>query len=117
MCWPDYLKQRKGRTVEFLLETLQHNTELWSRLTDAQLIGNEVRVTGNYSYDSSTMAGPGWILVGDAFAFLDPVFSTGVYLAMTSAEQAAQSVDSAPCEPTARARAAARAREASKYRP
>ena len=99
VCWPDYLKQRKGRTVEFLLETLQQNPQLWARLKDAQLIGNEVRVTGNYSYDSRAMAGPGWILVGDAFAFLDPVFSTGVYLAMTSAEQAAQLVDTALREP------------------
>jgi flavin-dependent dehydrogenase len=68
-------------------------------MAQAQLIGNEVRVTGNYSYDSRAIGGPGWILVGDAFAFLDPVFSTGVYLAMTSAEQAAALVDGALREP------------------
>jgi flavin-dependent dehydrogenase len=99
VCWPDYLKQRKGRTVEFLLETLQQNPALWQRLKDAQLIGNEVRITGNYSYDSTCMGGPGWILVGDAFAFLDPVFSSGVYLAMSGAEQAAALVDRALREP------------------
>jgi flavin-dependent dehydrogenase len=99
VCWPDYLKQRKGRTVEFLIETLKQNPALWGRLKDAQLIGNEVRVTGNYSYDSLCMGGPGWILVGDAFAFLDPVFSTGVYLAMSGAEQAAAVVDGALREP------------------
>lgn len=99
VCWPDYLKQRKGRTVEFLLETLRQNPALWERMKDAQLIGSQVRVTGNYSYDSTTMGGPGWILVGDAFAFLDPVFSTGVYLAMSGAEQAARVVDEALREP------------------
>ncbi len=99
VCWPDYLKQRKGRTVEFLLETLRQNPDLWQRLKGAELIGDQVRVTGNYSYDSRSMAGAGWILIGDAFAFLDPVFSTGVYLAMTSAEQAAQLVDTALREP------------------
>jgi flavin-dependent dehydrogenase len=99
VCWPEYLKQRKGRTVEFLLETLKQNPALWRRMADAKLIGNEVRVTGNYSYDSRAIGGPGWILVGDAFAFLDPVFSTGVYLAMTSAEQAAALVDGALREP------------------
>jgi flavin-dependent dehydrogenase len=62
------------------------------------LIG-EVRVTGNYSYDSRQMGGPGWVLVGDAFAFLDPVFSSGVYLAMSGAEQAAQVVDAALRDP------------------
>lgn len=99
VCRPDYLKQRKGRTVEFLLDTLRLNPALWRRLEHAELIGNEVRVTGNYSYDSARMGGPGWILVGDAFAFLDPVFSSGVYLAMSGAEQAAHLVDAALREP------------------
>jgi len=76
VCWPDYLKQRKGRTTEFLLDTLKRNPALWRRLERAELIGNEVRVTGNYSYDSTKMGGPGWVLVGDAFAFIDPVFSS-----------------------------------------
>jgi flavin-dependent dehydrogenase len=99
VCRPEYLKQRKGRTVEFLLATLRQNPAAWSRLESATLIGNEVRVTGNYSYDSVRMGGPGWVLVGDAFAFLDPVFSTGVYLAMSGAELAAQVVDEALRQP------------------
>lgn len=99
VCRPDYLKQRRGRTVEYLLDTLKLNPALWQRMSRAELIGNEVRVTGNYSYDSTQMGGPGWVLVGDAFAFLDPVFSSGVYLAMSGAEQAANVVDSALREP------------------
>ena len=99
VCRPDYLKQRKGRTVEFLLDTLKLSPALWQRIEQAELIGNEVRVTGNYSYDSTQMGGPGWILVGDAFAFLDPVFSSGVYLAMSGAEQAAEVVDQSLREP------------------
>src|SRR5256886_10302567 len=31
VCWPDYLKQRKGRTLEFLLDTLKRNPALWQR--------------------------------------------------------------------------------------
>lgn len=99
VCRPDYLKQRKGRTVEFLLDTLKLSPALWARVQHAALIDGEVRVTGNYSYDSTRMGGPGWILVGDAFAFLDPVFSSGVYLAMSGAEQAADVVDRALREP------------------
>jgi flavin-dependent dehydrogenase len=99
VCRPDYLKQRKGRTVEFLHDTLKLNRALWQRLGSAELIGNEVRVTGNYSYDSMRMGGPGWVLIGDAFAFLDPVFSSGVYLAMSGAEQAVNVVDAALREP------------------
>jgi flavin-dependent dehydrogenase len=99
VCRPDYLKQRKGRSVEFLLETLKLNAALWQRMERAELIGNEVRVTGNYSYDSTQMGGIGWVMIGDAFAFLDPVFSSGVYLAMSGAEQAVEVVDVALREP------------------
>jgi flavin-dependent dehydrogenase len=99
VCRPEYLKQRKGRTVEFLLDTLQRNPAMWRRLERAELIGSEVRVTGNYSYDSARMGGVGWVLIGDAFAFLDPVFSSGVYLAMSGAEQAVEAVDGALREP------------------
>ncbi len=99
VCRPAYLKQRKGKTVDFLLETLQQNEDLKRRIEHANLIGEEVRVTGNYSYDSAQMGGPGWVMIGDAFAFLDPVFSSGVYLAMSGAEQAVTVVDTALREP------------------
>jgi flavin-dependent dehydrogenase len=99
VCRPQYLKERKGRTVEFLLDTVRRSPAMWRRLEHADLIGDEVRVTGNYSYDSVQMGGAGWVLIGDAFAFLDPVFSSGVYLAMSGAEQAAGAVDTALREP------------------
>ena len=101
VCRPDYLKQRRGRTVEFLRATLQRNPALWRRIEHAELIDDTVHVTGNYSYDSRRIGGRGWVLVGDAFAFIDPVFSSGVYLAMSGAEQAAQAVDRALREPAA----------------
>jgi len=101
VCRPDYLKQRRGPTLEFLRTTLQRNAGLWRRVEHAELIGNQVHVTGNYSYDSRQIGGPGWMLVGDAFAFIDPVFSSGVYLAMCGAEQAAQAVEMALHQPAA----------------
>jgi flavin-dependent dehydrogenase len=103
VCRPDYLKLRKGRTVEFLLETLKRNAAMWRRLEGAELIDDRVRVTGNYSYEARQMGGPGWILIGDAFAFLDPVFSTGVYLAMSTAEEAVRVIDTALRKPRAEA--------------
>ena len=92
VCFPEYLKQRKGRTGEFLLETLKLMPGAVERMDDAEIVG-EVRVTGNYSYTCSRMSGPGYIMVGDAFAFVDPVFSSGVYLAMHSGKHAAALVD------------------------
>ncbi len=51
-----------------------------------------VRVTGEYSYHSKQIGGDGFCLVGDAFAFLDPLFSTGVFLALKSGEMAADTI-------------------------
>lgn len=51
-----------------------------------------VRVTGEYSYHSRRIGGDGFCLVGDAFAFLDPLFSTGVFLALKSGELAADAI-------------------------
>jgi flavin-dependent dehydrogenase len=99
VCRPAYLKQRKGKTVDFFLETLRQNEGVRRRIERAELMGREVRVTGNYSYDSAQMGGAGWVMIGDAFAFLDPVFSSGVYLAMSGAEQAVTMVDTALREP------------------
>ena len=99
VCSPDYLKQRRGRTNAFLFETLKRNPALWARIDQARLVDDQVHVTGNYSYDATTIGGPGWMLVGDAFAFLDPVFSSGVYLAMAGAEEVAAVVDASLKEP------------------
>src|SRR4029077_19223599 len=48
-----------------------------------------VRVEKDFSYSASTYAGHRWILAGDAGSFLDPVFSTGVSIAMESGIEAA----------------------------
>ena len=60
-------------------------------------IANASRVTGyfatkDYSYRSKQVSGDGWVLVGDAFGFLDPLYSSGVLLALRSGEQAADAI-------------------------
>lgn len=99
VCKPAYLRQRRGNTREFLMQTIRMNPAMQARMAHAQLIDDKIRVAGNYTYDSKRMAGPGWMLIGDAFAFLDPVFSSGVFLAMNSAEQASVVVDTALKDP------------------
>ena len=51
-----------------------------------------VRVTGEFSYRAEAIGGDGFCLAGDAFSFLDPVFSTGVFMALKSGELAADAV-------------------------
>ena len=98
VCSPAHLKQRRGRDAEFLLETLAAVPALAARMRDARIAGN-MHVTGNYSYACERIAGPRWLMVGDACAFVDPIFSSGVYLAMSGAEHAAQVVAGALAEP------------------
>jgi flavin-dependent dehydrogenase len=83
---PEHLKTRRGSLDEFLLDTLHGLQEIRERMQGAELL-MPAQATGNYTYLSSQMSGPGYLIVGDAFAFIDPVFSSGVYLAMDSAER------------------------------
>ncbi len=48
---------------------------------------------GDYSYRDTKLFGDRWLLVGDAAGFIDPVFSSGVFLAIMSAEKAADTLD------------------------
>jgi flavin-dependent dehydrogenase len=95
VCKPDYLKTRRGEDNEdFMTRTLEQVPATGRRMIDAERI-SPVRFTGNYSYACTRMAGPRWILIGDACAFLDPVFSSGVFLSMYSARRACDVVDGA----------------------
>jgi flavin-dependent dehydrogenase len=53
------------------------------------------RIQKEYTYRAAKAAGDGWCLVGDAFGFLDPLYSSGLLLAMTSASMAADAIDDA----------------------
>jgi flavin-dependent dehydrogenase len=99
VCSPDYLKQREGSQAEFLMRTLHGIPDVHKRMERAEITGN-LHVTGNYSYSCSRISGPRWMMVGDAYAFLDPIFSTGVYLAMHSAELAADIVEKVLRDPS-----------------
>lgn len=77
----------------YYLETLQRNSLIVSLLKGATLAAHPIRVIADYSYESSTFTPDGHLLVGDAAAFIDPIFSVGVHLAMAAAEQAAIALD------------------------
>lgn len=98
VCSPEYLKQRRGDSEGFLMRTLESVAPVRRRMQGAVRVG-PVHVTGNYSYRCTRMTGPGWVMVGDAYAFVDPIFSSGVFLGMNSAEMAAELVDGALREP------------------
>lgn len=92
VCRPEYLKTRDCSPEEFLMKTLKLSDGVTERMRDAKLI-SEVRATGNYSYGGTHMSGDGYLMVGDAYAFVDPIFSSGVLMAMTNGMAAGDIVD------------------------
>lgn len=98
VCWPYYMKSRTENLRDFFVATLAMSPDLQARLDGAELV-TEVSATGNYSYNARAMFGPNHLLVGDAHTFIDPVFSTGVHLALTGAFLGADAVDVALREP------------------
>lgn len=86
VCRPEYIKERRESLDDFLLKTLSGLDGVRERMQGAEA-ATPARATGNYSYLSERMFGSGYLMIGDAFGFIDPVFSSGVYLAMNSAER------------------------------
>ena len=74
-----------------LLAELQRAPVAKPQLKTARIEG-PVRRDADYSYGVSRYAGEGWLLAGDAGSFLDPVFSTGVTIALESGAEAAEAL-------------------------
>jgi flavin-dependent dehydrogenase len=78
-----------------------HEELYWAEVEQCPAVKERIacgrRVTGyfatkDYSYRARECAGPGWVLVGDAFGFLDPLYSSGVLLALRSGALAADAI-------------------------
>lgn len=102
--WPYYMKSRAMPLREFFLETIALSPPLARRLESAALATN-VEATGNYAYTCRRAHGDRFLLVGDAYAFVDPVFSSGVMFAMQGGIAAAEAIDEALRIPARRGRA------------
>ncbi len=84
--------KNKGKLPQEILdEELKNCRGLDDRMTNATQVG-PVHVLSDFSYRATRCAGDGWVLVGDAFGFLDPMYSSGVFLALKSGEMAADAI-------------------------
>jgi flavin-dependent dehydrogenase len=92
VCHPDYLKTRSASLDQFLLDTLRQSPPIAKRMENARPL-TPTYAAANFSYRRDTMSGEGYLMVGDAFAFIDPVFSSGVHLALNSGSMGAEVVD------------------------
>ena len=80
------------------LEMVANSVETKRLLASARRVSG-FRTARDWSYESKRFYGPGFLLVGDAAGFVDPLFSTGVFLAMNGASLAARAIDSTFQEP------------------
>ncbi|MCA9425292.1 MAG: tryptophan 7-halogenase [Candidatus Omnitrophica bacterium] len=91
---PSYL-YRDGRDPKKMFEReIENNPWVAEYLAPGKQVG-EYKITSDYSYRSKYSARDGLVLCGDAFSFLDPVFSSGVFLALKSGELAADAIHNA----------------------
>jgi flavin-dependent dehydrogenase len=84
VCHADFIKSRRTDVTTFFRNVIAMVPPLADRLRDAEMTG-PATATGNYSYKSDRIHGPNYLMVGDAYCFIDPVFSSGVLLAMKGA--------------------------------
>lgn len=87
-----WFKERKARGLEaeqMWQEMLDTSPHIAARLRGAERT-RDVEITANFQHRCDQLAGDGWVMVGDSGAFLDPVFSSGVHLAMTGASLVAE---------------------------
>lgn len=87
-----YFASRKESKADYLRrELMELNPELARRVEGCELI-EEARAIPNYSYHCSTFTGPGWMAIGDAHRFIDPIFSFGLFVSMREAQLAAPEI-------------------------
>ncbi len=91
----EYTMARRGKSPEELFEgAIAEQKEIKKILAGATRV-RPIDTTGNWSYRSRQYYGDRFLLVGDAAAFIDPLFSTGVLMAMMGGKFAAEAIDEA----------------------
>ena len=91
---PEYVFSQSDDMEAAFVREVALCAPLAGRLAAAERVG-PVRGSRHLAYLNRQTCGEGWVMIGDARAFLDPIYSSGLYLALGSAELAAQCIDEA----------------------
>jgi geranylgeranyl reductase family protein len=87
----DIFKHSNKTAEQFLEEAIAEQPVLMRRMDNARRV-SQVHVAADFSYRNRRLFGDRWLLVGDAAGFIDPIFSSGVFLAVFSGELAADAL-------------------------
>jgi flavin-dependent dehydrogenase len=88
----DYLFKGRSDHETTYFEEMDRCPAVRQRVSQGQRVSGPVKATKDYTYKAKQAAGDGWVLIGDAFGFLDPLYSSGVLLALKSGELAADAI-------------------------
>jgi flavin-dependent dehydrogenase len=94
VCDQTEFRAAKKSPEQMLQDTFEESPLMRGRMASARRL-TDVHAVGDYSYRNTRLHGDRWLLAGDAAGFIDPIFSTGVFLAIHSAERAAEAIDCA----------------------
>ena len=92
---PEYLLKGRGQDLAKIYEEEIEKTEACRRRVAEATRVDKIYSILDYSYRSKKNAGDGFIIIGDAYGFLDPIYSSGVLLALKMAELAADAIHDA----------------------
>ncbi|PYK44439.1 MAG: hypothetical protein DME53_08340, partial [Verrucomicrobia bacterium] len=81
-------RKSKVTAEDFLEQALAEQPTIAKRMTNARRV-TKVYLEADFSYRSARLYGDRWLLTGDAAGFIDPIFSSGVFLAVFSGEKCA----------------------------
>lgn len=87
----DLLLSGRGSAEQVFQQELASCNGVTERLEQAQRVDN-FHIAKEFSYTTTQQAGDGWILIGDAMGFVDPIYSSGVFFALKSGELAADCI-------------------------
>jgi len=90
----EIFRKSKLSAEDFLEQALAEQPIIAKRMTNARCV-SQVYVEADFSYRSARLHGDRWLLAGDAAGFIDPIFSSGVFLAVFSGEQCADVLNEA----------------------
>lgn len=90
----EVFKKYGNRTEEYFWDHVQMSPDLAAAMSRAKSV-TEFRTEADYSYSMNRFVGNGWMLVGDAARFVDPIFSSGVSIACESAKFASEAITKA----------------------
>jgi FADH2 O2-dependent halogenase len=87
----DVFKKERLEPGEYFQKYVDTNPDLAHAMRDARRV-NDFKLEGDYSYKMDTFAGNGFVLIGDAARFVDPIFSSGVSVALYSAKYSSERI-------------------------